>query len=303
MMVLSLTDCPNALRGDLTRWLFEIDTNVYVGSVSARVRDELWKRVTENAKSGRAVLVYPAKNEQGLAFRVHNSRWEVRDFDGLSLMFRPFGAHTAAEDRLKPGFSNAAKNRRARRFVGQTLSREPAKDGVPLYRGEAEYMVLDIETTGLDRSKDEIVEIGAIRVEGGEVTAVFKRILVIESELPPAISQLTGITNEQIRHSGRAPLDVLCEFAEFTGDLPIVSHNIDFDIGFLRNACKKMGLPPPANRCIDTLALARRRIRDIADHKLGTLAEYFGIERSGEHRGYDDCLTTKRLYEELIKLR
>ncbi|MDR1158669.1 MAG: type I-E CRISPR-associated endoribonuclease Cas2e [Oscillospiraceae bacterium] len=302
MMVLSLTDCPNALRGDLTRWLFEIDTNVYVGSVSARVRDELWKRVTENAKSGRAVLVYPAKNEQGLEFRVHNNRWEIRDFDGLTLMFRPFDTHMSGEERLKPGFSNAAKNHRARRFSSHAVLRGSAEKGASLLRGEAEYIVLDIETTGLDHSKDEIVEIGALRVESGEVTAVFKQILAIEVALPPAISKLTGITDEEIRHSGRDPFDIMRELAEFTGDLPIVSHNVDFDIGFLRNACRKMGLPLPVNRCIDTLVLARRRVKDVVDHKLGTLAEHFGIERSGEHRGYDDCLTVKRLYEELMKL-
>lgn len=301
-MVLSLTDCPNALRGDLTRWLFEIDINVYVGSVSARVRDALWKRVTENAKSGRAVLVYPARNEQKLEFRVHNNKWEIMDFDGLSLMLRPFAMHTTAGDQLKPGFSNAAKSRRARRFAGHTVSQKPVEEGAPLSRGETEYTVLDIETTGLDHAKNEIVEIGAIRVEGGEVTAVFKQMLAIEAALPPAISKLTGITDEEIKSNGRNPPDVLREFAEFAGDLPIVSHNVDFDIGFLRNACRKAGLPSPRNRCIDTLALARRRVKDVADYKLGTLAEHFGIERSGGHRGYDDCLTAKRLYEELMRL-
>jgi CRISPR-associated protein Cas2 len=302
MIVLSLTDCPNALRGDLTQWLCEVDTNVYVGKVSTRVRDELWERITANAKSGRAILVYPTRNEQGLEFRVHNSRWEIRDFDGLSLMLRPFDVHTAAEDRLKPGFSNAAKNRRARRFAGHTVSRKPTQEGKVLPRGERDYVVLDVETTGLDRSKDEIIEIGAIMVKGGEVTAEFTQMLTIETELPPAISKLTGITDEQIKRNGRPPPDVLRELIAFIGSLPIVSHNVDFDIGFLRNACKKEGLPLPANRCVDTLALARRRIRDVADHKLGTLAEHFGIEGGGKHRGYDDCLTTKRLYEELMKL-
>jgi CRISPR-associated protein Cas2 len=64
MIILTLTDCPPSLRGDLSKWLVEISTGVYVGRVSARVRESLWERVKEYAKTGRATLVYPAKNEQ-----------------------------------------------------------------------------------------------------------------------------------------------------------------------------------------------------------------------------------------------
>ena len=61
MIILTLTNCPPALRGDLTKWLVEIHTGVYVGRVSARVRDNLWDRVKEHSKTGKATLVYPAK--------------------------------------------------------------------------------------------------------------------------------------------------------------------------------------------------------------------------------------------------
>lgn len=73
MTVIVLSDCPPKLRGDLTKWLLEISTGVYVGKVSARVRDELWLRVCDNLKSGRASMVYSTNNEQGMDFRVHNS--------------------------------------------------------------------------------------------------------------------------------------------------------------------------------------------------------------------------------------
>lgn len=89
MVVLCLTNCPPALRGDLTRWLMEIDTGVYAGNVSARVREELWNRVTENIKDGRATMVYSARTEQKMEFRVHNSEWIPVDFDGMKLMLRP----------------------------------------------------------------------------------------------------------------------------------------------------------------------------------------------------------------------
>ncbi|MGI6142166.1 MAG: type I-E CRISPR-associated endoribonuclease Cas2e [Caldicoprobacterales bacterium] len=116
MIVLILTDCPPALRGDLTKWLQEVNTNVYVGRVNARVRDQIWKRVLENAKSGRATMVYRANNEQRMDFRVHNTSWEPIDFDGLKLMLRPSPARIQKLSEKRLGFSKAAKKRKARHF-------------------------------------------------------------------------------------------------------------------------------------------------------------------------------------------
>ena len=64
MIVLTMTNCPPKLRGDLSKWLLEINTGVYVGNVNARVRELIWKRVCENIKNGQATLVFPANNEQ-----------------------------------------------------------------------------------------------------------------------------------------------------------------------------------------------------------------------------------------------
>lgn len=89
MTVVVLTAVPPALRGVLTRWLFEIAPGVYVGRVSARVRDLLWERIVDGIGRGRAILVHTARNEQGLAFRVHGHEWRPTDFDGLVLMARP----------------------------------------------------------------------------------------------------------------------------------------------------------------------------------------------------------------------
>lgn len=89
MTVFVLTAVPPSLRGVLTRWLFEIAPGVFVGRVSARVRDLLWERIVEGIGRGRAIMVYSARTEQRLAFRVHGHDWEPVDFDGLSLMMRP----------------------------------------------------------------------------------------------------------------------------------------------------------------------------------------------------------------------
>ncbi|SDC64217.1 type I-E CRISPR-associated endoribonuclease Cas2e [Actinokineospora iranica] len=72
MTVIVVAACPVGLRGHLTRWLLEISPGVFVGKVSARVRGLMWQRVTEMAMTGRAIMVYGADNEQGLAFAVHS---------------------------------------------------------------------------------------------------------------------------------------------------------------------------------------------------------------------------------------
>jgi len=113
MVVLMLTACPAGLRGHLTRWLLEIGPGVFVGKVSKRVRDLLWARVLELVKDGRAVMVYPARNEQGLEFRVHRSAWIPTDVDGLTLMLRPAGDAGGESRDLRPGWSKASKWRRA----------------------------------------------------------------------------------------------------------------------------------------------------------------------------------------------
>lgn len=117
MIVISLTACPVGLRGDLSRWLFEISPGVFVGNVSARVRDALWERVEGLCKDGRATMVYPARNEQHLAFRTHRSDWKTVDCDGLELVLKPKGTEEASiSGSLRSGWSTASKWRSARRF-------------------------------------------------------------------------------------------------------------------------------------------------------------------------------------------
>ncbi len=88
MTVIVLTAVPPGLRGHLTRWLLEISAGVYIGNVSARVRQRMWARVIEFVETGRALMVYSARNEQRLSFEVHGHDWTPVDFDGVTLMRR-----------------------------------------------------------------------------------------------------------------------------------------------------------------------------------------------------------------------
>ncbi len=87
MVVMTLENVPPRLRGFLTRWLLEIQTGVFVGRVSAAVRDLLWERATENAEGGRVSQAWPISGDQGFAFRIHgDSRRTPIDLDGMTLV-------------------------------------------------------------------------------------------------------------------------------------------------------------------------------------------------------------------------
>lgn len=112
MVVVVLTAVPVGLRGQLTRWLLEVAPGVFVGRPSARIRDELWDRITDEVGDGRALMAWQTNNEQGLQFRNINHDWVPTDFDGIQLMLRPSkSANTVAPPR-KAGWSSASRRRR-----------------------------------------------------------------------------------------------------------------------------------------------------------------------------------------------
>lgn len=294
MVVLCLTNCPPALRGDLTRWLMEIDTGVYAGNVSARVREELWSRVVDNIKDGRATMVYSARTEQGMEFRVHNSEWMPIDFDGMKLMLRPNKAFQAKSERLenRMGYSKAAAIRKAKRFAKHVQNQNDEIE---------EYVVFDVETTGLSSAHDRIIEIGAIKVIDGVVAEQFERLIKQDMAIPNKVKQLTGITEEMVRQNGVEEKTALKETLDFIENMNLVVHNAAFDFNFLRQTCQRNGEPIPTNKVTDTLRIAKQKIKDIDDYKLSTLAKYFGIENVAAHRALSDCHTTKLIYEKLIE--
>lgn len=116
MIVVSVNNCPAALKGDLTKWLLEINPGVYVGQVSARVRENLWDRICRLIKDGKAIMVFNAQNEQHLDFRVHGSEWEPIEFDGIKLVLRPSPARIRDLGKMRLGYSKASKYRKAKRI-------------------------------------------------------------------------------------------------------------------------------------------------------------------------------------------
>lgn len=152
MIVLCVTNCPASLRGDLSKWLSEINTGVYVGRLSARVREELWDRVCTYIRDGQATMVCSTNNEQGYMFFTHNTTWKPVDFDGITLMQKPLAVSERAEQEniLPQGFSKASKYEKIKRIHNS-------------HKASADYVVIDAETTGLDYDNDRIIEVALLK--------------------------------------------------------------------------------------------------------------------------------------------
>lgn len=171
--------------------------------------------------------------------------------------------------------------------------------GTPLV--DVEFCILDLETTGTDRTNDRITEIGAVKVRCGQVLGTFQTLVNPGRAIPPQISVLTGLTDALVASAPRIEA-VLGTFARFIGDAVVVGHNVGFDLGFLRAAFERGGHPDFRPTVVDTVALARRLVRDeVPDCKLSTLASRFRLDHRPAHRALDDALATTDLLHLLIE--
>ena len=153
------------------------------------------------------------------------------------------------------------------------------------------HVVLDIETTGLSPHRDEIIELSALLVRDDEIVEEFNRLVKPEGEISPFISNLTGITQEMVANAPSIS-EAILEFDDFCAGKIILGHNITFDISFIDyNLQKHHGLAF-SNDYIDSLRVARILLPQLSNKKLGTLANFFGFNTDGMHRGLKDCKVT-----------
>ncbi len=142
----------------------------------------------------------------------------------------------------------------------------------------------------------------AIRIVNHQLSDQISILIRADRKIPPEISHMTGITDEMVRQEGVSFWKAMEKLRDFIGSSPIVSHNVSFDRAFISEASMRLGEPPLRNICKDTLALAKRRIDDIRDYKLETIAEYYHIEVTQKHRALADCITTFQIYEKLNEI-
>lgn len=174
-----------------------------------------------------------------------------------------------------------------------------AEAGRPL--SEVTFVVVDLETTGASPAACEITEVGAVKLRGGECLGRFQTLVNPGVAIPPEITYLTGITDSMV---GPAPgiEPVLASFEEFLGDAVVVGHNIRFDLGFINAVRLRQDRPRLGNPVVDTVALARRLVRDeVRDCRLGTLARHFRLDHLPTHRALDDALATGELLHLMLE--
>ncbi|HAF48832.1 MAG TPA: DNA polymerase III subunit epsilon, partial [Anaerolineaceae bacterium] len=167
------------------------------------------------------------------------------------------------------------------------------------YKGIILFMstivAVDIETTGLNLDEDRIIEIGAVKFNGRRVEDEWSTLVNPRQSIPGFITQLTGITNSMVRHA--PPLsDVIGDLIGFVGDVPVVGHNISFDLSFLRRAGALVN-----NVDIDTYELAAVLMPTASRYNLSALAQQLGILLPATHRALDDARVTHRVLIELIE--
>lgn len=165
-----------------------------------------------------------------------------------------------------------------------------------------DYIVFDLETTGLRPELDAIIEISAIKVENGDVLSKYSTLVNPEMHIPASATAVNGITDEMV---AAAPglYTAVGEFLEFIGDSILVGHNIHtFDTNFIYDAAVSTMNREVRNDYIDTLYMSRKCLPQLAHHRLSDISEYFNIDISGAHRALNDCIMNQKCYEELGRL-
>ena len=177
------------------------------------------------------------------------------------------------------------------------------KDIVEDARGQsldAAYVVFDIETTGFSAENDRIIEIGAVRVEKGEITDRFSAFVNPRTPIPFEIEKLTGISDEMVMEE--PPIEeVLPRFLEFCEGAVMVAHNAGFDMSFIRKNSERQGLPCEFT-VVDTVALARVLLPQLSRYKLDTVAKALNVSLENHHRAVDDAGCTAEIFVKFVQM-
>lgn len=182
--------------------------------------------------------------------------------------------------------------------------------GTSIIAFPTEYIVIDIETTGLDYDFCEIIEVSALKCSAGQV--IDKYVSLVKPEplcydydannnkfiryVGDFITELTGITNEMLKDAP-APEIVVPELLDFIGDALLVAHNANFDINFIYDYSQKICNTPLCNDFIDTMRIARKFFPELKHHRLKDIALACNVSQTESHRAESDCLTTSQCFE------
>lgn len=159
------------------------------------------------------------------------------------------------------------------------------------------YVVIDLEMTGLHPKNDAVLEVGAVKIRGKEAVDTLGFFVNAGRVLDEKVTELTGIT-QQMADSGISPAEAIRRVTEFTEGEILVGHNVIFDYSFLKQLAVNERIPFE-RQAVDTLKLARKFLTLPEKKNLDSLCEYYGIEREKKHRALEDALATWKLYERI----
>lgn len=182
-------------------------------------------------------------------------------------------------------------------FINDMLPAVKGRTDAPI---NGRYIIFDLETTGLSAATERIIEIGAVKVENGEISESFDLFVDPEKAITPEITRLTSITNEMVAGAPKEA-DALEQFFRFCDGCDIlVAHNADFDMGFLRAAIRRCGREEDPVQ-IDTLVMARAMYPELKKHKLDTIAERLGVTQKHHHRADDDARVLAEIFLKMVR--
>lgn len=295
--VVTLKKSTPSLRGDLTKWMQEIATGVYVGNFNSRIRKKLWDRITSTVGDGEATMSYACRNEIGYQFITWNTERENIDYEGIPLVLLP--AREGSSPKKAMGFSDASKFRNSRKFSG-------VKPVAEASLSSKSYVVIDIETDGLDENNHTIIELGAVKINGEKRTE-FNRLIYYEKKLPDTITKLTGIAENTLKENGIPLSDAMNAFLDFIGDDTLIGYGVDFDMRFINKALERMSRPKLKNKYYDLARYVKKEKLLLRDYKLETALKAYGILEKIPHRALQDArliaqLSTKvNKFQDIIK--
>lgn len=163
---------------------------------------------------------------------------------------------------------------------------------------DGDFIVFDLETTGLKPATEEITEIAAVLVREGEIKDSFQTYVNPHKPIPPEITELTGISDETVADAPDLP-EALDKFFAFMGDRVLVAHNAGFDLSFLKAACKKLDIEREFTY-IDTLEMSRIMLPHLSRFKLNILAKELQVGPFEHHRASEDAAVLGRIWVKLL---
>jgi len=164
------------------------------------------------------------------------------------------------------------------------------------------YVVFDLETTGISPAEDSILEISAIKVKGHEPVAEFNTLVNPGTHIPAGATRINGITDDMVK-AAPGLKEVLPDFLSFIEGEILVGHNIQsFDLLFLYLAAQELFGKEVPNDYVDTLFMAKTTLPQLGRHRLTDISAYFHINTEGAHRALSDCVMNQKCYEQMGKL-